>query len=211
MYMWYNNDDFDSNNFDRKLKTDKYNEYVNAQITRNGKRNKGRPMFSWIDDNQLKVLAEIIINHSEAKNGICHGAANGWEVKKLKEFIPNINIIGTDLAGTGEILKWDFHKVKEEWINNRDFIYSNALDHSYNPFYCIDQWMSCVKKSGLCILSHASGHYELCGSNNHDCFGASVEEYKENIEKKYKFSIHDCNFLTGKNLRHQFLLIQHGD
>ena len=52
-----------------------------------------------------------------------------------------------------------------------DFIYSNSFDHSYDSEKCLDAWMSCLKKGGICILEHSSGHIK---STRLDPFGADI-------------------------------------
>ncbi|MDY6974575.1 MAG: hypothetical protein SV775_20035, partial [Thermodesulfobacteriota bacterium] len=53
-----------------------------------------------------------------------------------------------------------------------------------NPSYCLDQWMRCVKPSGRCFIEWSIFHGESC-TGEADCFGASLEEYRAIIEKKY--------------------------
>jgi hypothetical protein len=69
-------------------------------------------------------------------------------------------VIGTEISDTAtqfpHTIQWDFHETKPEWIDAVDFIYSNSFDHSYDPQRCLNAWMSCLKKGGLCILEHSS-------------------------------------------------------
>ena len=104
------------------------------------------------------------------------------------------NIIGTDISPKTEDIPynivWDFNKSKDEWINSMDFIYSNSFDHTCNPIETLDIWMNCLKPKntfghqGYCII-------EWCGNDGEsyysgaDPFGASIEEYKKLIERKY--------------------------
>ncbi|HSG28675.1 MAG TPA: hypothetical protein VLA34_09360, partial [Candidatus Krumholzibacterium sp.] len=55
-------------------------------------------------------------------------------------------------------IQWDFHEVKEEWIDALDFIYSNSFDHTYDPEKCLNAWMSCIRPGGVCMLEHTSKH-----------------------------------------------------
>jgi hypothetical protein len=56
-------------------------------------------------------------------------------------------------------------------VENVDFIYSNSFDHSYDPEKCLNAWMSCIKKGGVCILEHTSGHES---ATRLDPFGAHL-------------------------------------
>ena len=62
--------------------------------------------------------------------GICHGTRNGKEQKFFKRNL-NINVIGTEISSTAtqfpDTIQWDFHRVKDEWVNNVDFIFSLNL------------------------------------------------------------------------------------
>jgi len=102
-----------------------------------------------------------------------------------------IPVVGTELSPLGKYFKYvvemDFHDVVPEWKRNTDFIYSNSLDHSYDPEYCLDQWMSCLTKEGVCIIqwsrNSAPGDNKLQAS---DCFLASKEEYEKMFSKRYR-------------------------
>src|SRR5262249_44726855 len=113
--------------------------------------------------------------------GVCHGVRNGWEVRKFRELL-GINVLGTEISDTAKhylgVIQWDFHRVKKEWLQNVDFIYSNALDHSYDPSFCLHQWMKCLKPTGRCFIQWTVFHSEgdIDGA---DCFGASFHEYQE--------------------------------
>lgn len=163
-----------------------YEEYVNEQIKAN-KRKLDR--VSAEEKVILKISEYIKNNIPNAKYGICHGVRNAWEVQKFRELF-NFEIIGTDISPTvtkfKNTIQWDFHNIKDEWINNIDFIYSNSLDHSYNPETCISNWIKCLSKTGLCFIEWSAmcivpknGLKEMKA----DCFGASLNEYRDMISK----------------------------
>jgi hypothetical protein len=95
----------------------------------------------------------------------------------------NAEVLGTEISASAtqfpNTIEWDFHDVKPEWVGSVDFVYSNALDHSYNPEMCLTQWMSCLKPGGYCILHWSTGHRT---SNPWDPFGAELEEYRTMID-----------------------------
>ena len=113
----------------------------------------------------------------EAQFGICHGVRNGWEVEQLRQRL-GVDVIGTDISPTAEqfphCVQWDFHEVKPEWVGAVDFIYSNALDHSYDPALALQRWKSCLTGKGIVFLQWTHHHNETGGA---DCFGASLREY----------------------------------
>lgn len=173
-----------------------YDEYLKFQV----EANKRKINRVWAQKCDIKMLSEYI--SKTVKNisfGICHGTRNGREQQWFKEYL-GVNVIGTELSptatGFSNTIKWDFHKTKPNWINNVDFIYSNAFDHSYDPPVCLDAWMSCVKPGGVCIIEWSR---ESKDSEKVDCFGASRREYKELFLQKYQIrnTLKSC----GKSVR----------
>ena len=101
----------------------------------------------------------------------------------------NVTVIGTEIAGEAEnrfpnTIEWDFHEVKDEWINSVDFIFSNSLDHSYDPERALDTWMSCLNEKGLCFIEWNKDSDGK--SRPMDPYAASFDEYKELIQEKYE-------------------------
>lgn len=163
---------------------DSYIEYKNVQIE--GNVNKIDKI--WFEQNDILFLSKFL--KSRIPNimfGICHGTRRGEEQKIFREQL-EADVIGTEISPTASqfphTIEWDFHDVKEEWLDNVDFIYSNAFDHSYKPKECLDAWMSCVKNNtGLLILEWTSGHAQ---STKLDPFGAGLDEYIKLGNGKYK-------------------------
>jgi len=96
--------------------------------------------------------------------GLCHGTRRGMEQKWLREELEllgevGVQVIGTEIAPTAKYfpntIEWDFHQVKDEWIEAVDFVYSNSFDHSYDPELCLRQWMKCLRPGGVCIIEWA--------------------------------------------------------
>jgi hypothetical protein len=133
-------------------------------------------------------MAELIRLIPDAKFGICHGARNGYEVAQFKSYLPHLEIIGTDISKTAtrfpHMIVWDFHEIKPEWINAVDFIYSNSLDHSYDPPACVAAWMRCIKANGICFIHWGAGHNKSKPDAT-DCFSATVKEYSDLLCTKH--------------------------
>ena len=111
---------------------------------------------------------------SKIEFGLCHGTRRGKEQEWFRKYLKS-DVIGTEISDTAtefdNTIQWDFHDVKDEWLNNVDFIYSNSFDHSYDPKKCLNNCMSCLRDGGICILEHTSGHEK---STKLDPFGASI-------------------------------------
>ena len=161
-----------------------YDHYIESQIIKNTK----KLSHVWIQKDEMDLLVEYIKqNCGDLSFGICHGVRNGWEVQELIKRL-DIKVTGTDIARSvlkyKNTIQWDFHDVKDEWINNVDFIYSNSFDHSYKPQECLNSWMSCIKKEGTCFIHWMQSNvYKIDAA---DCFAASLKEYRDMIEKKYE-------------------------
>lgn len=131
----------------------------------------------WVFEENIAYLSAYINSVVNSPQfGICHGTRRGKEQEWFRKYL-GCEVIGTEISSTAEnfphTIQWDFHEVKPEWIDSVDFIYSNSFDHSYNPEKCLNAWMRCVRKEGICILEHGSAN-EPQWSNELDPFGADI-------------------------------------
>ena len=150
-----------------------YDRYRQIQINRN----KHSIEKVWVVEENIAFLAEYIKSVVGAPRfGICHGTRRGKEQEWFRKYL-GCEVIGTEISDTAShfphTIQWDFHETKAQWIDSTDFIYSNALDHSYDPKKCLDAWMSCLRAGGLCILEHSSAHGPQATSDT-DPFGAEI-------------------------------------
>lgn len=164
-----------------------YEEYKAAQV----EANKRKIDKIWAVEEIIFELAAYIRGRiPNAKFGLCHGTRNGKEQLWFRKAL-GIEVIGTEISPTASnfpyTIEWDFHKIKPEWVNAVDFIFSNSLDHSYDPEYCLGQWMQCVHKSGICLIEWTEDDIK---SKKSDPFGATLDEYVGLIEKNFVLSDH---------------------
>ena len=135
-----------------------YDSYVRTQTEANIKKlNNDGPRAS-----RLIKISQYIKKHiPDITFGICHGSRNGAEQKIFKQQL-KVPVIGTDISYTAEqfpdTIQWDFHEVKEEWLGAVSFIFSNSLDHSYDPIKCLNAWMSCISSNGKIFLQRGSAY-----------------------------------------------------
>merc|ERR1712232_125221 len=64
-----------------------------------------------------------------------------------------ISVLGRQFRFT--VAPWDFHDVKPHWEGRVDFVYSNALDHSFDPPLALRAWMKSVAPDGALLLEHS--------------------------------------------------------
>lgn len=128
-----------------------YEEYVAAQVEANVRKLKN----IWVD----KVTIQHIKQHRPIAGTIlCHGTRNATEQKYFQDLYPAAEIIGTEISHTADkfpmTVQWDFHEVNPDWVNKFDIVYSNALDHSYDPVKLLTTWQDQLNNTGHLYLEH---------------------------------------------------------
>jgi hypothetical protein len=167
----------------RQVQFTSYDDYVAAQL----KTNEAKRDRVWVHQNELRQLAVAILQLvPRPKRGLCHGVRNGVEVRVLRDLL-RCEVWGTEISPSAadfeHVIQWDFHQVKDEWLGAMDFIYSNSLDHSYDPQACLSGWLKCLSPRGRCFVHWSREHdYTDFGKNNADCFQATRQGYVQLIE-----------------------------
>ena len=138
-----------------------YEEYKKTQTE--GNKEKIDEVFE-IEENIKMLSNHLKSNLNDIKFGLCHGTRTGKEQEWFRKYL-NTEVLGTEISDTAtsfpNTIQWDFHDVKDEWIESVDFIYSNTLDHSYDAKLCLKQWFKCLRKSGICIINCTTTHSPL--------------------------------------------------
>ena len=139
--------------------------------------NKRKINNIWVIEENIAFLSQYIKGLIQSpKFGICHGSRRGKEQEWFRKYL-GCEVIGTEISDTAgsfpHTIQWDFHDVKIEWLDQVDFIYSNSFDHSYDPEKCLNTWMSCLRRRGICIIEHSSCHDPM-RANELDPFGAEL-------------------------------------
>lgn len=150
-----------------------YERYRAVQLA--GNEDKRERVF--VQHENVQFLARYITARiGRPSFGLCHGTRRGLEQKWFGEEL-GCRVLGTEISPSAaefpNTIQWDFHDVQPEWKNAVDFIYSNSLDHSYDPEMCLNAWMSCLRPGGLCVLEHSSEH-EPSRATELDPFGVEL-------------------------------------
>lgn len=128
-----------------------YEDYVAAQVEANVKKIKN----IWVE---RKTIEDIKTRQPVAHTILCHGTRNATEQKYFRKFYPNAEIVGTEISHTARhfpmTVQWDFHNVNPKWINKFNIVYSNAIDHSYDPIKMLTTWRDQLKGCGRLYLEH---------------------------------------------------------
>jgi len=175
-----------------------YEEYGRVQTE--GNKKKLDEVFE-IEENIRMLSSYLKKNLPEIKFGICHGTRRGKEQEWFRKYL-NVEVIGTEISDTAtqfpNTIQWDFHQIKDDWIDNVDFIYSNSLDHSYDSEFCLKQWFKCLRKDGICIINGSTSNLPYF-SNKLDPFGFTKDGLMNLIKKLSKESkVKIDSILQGK-------------
>jgi SAM-dependent methyltransferase len=134
----------------------------------------------WAEERNIEYLAAYL-QRSLGPNvgfGLCHGTRQGKEQEWFSKAL-GCEVLGTEISKTARqfanTIEWDFHHVKPEWEKAADFIYSNSLDHSYNPTLALRQWVSCLRPGGILLLEHSDRHHPE-GTSKVDPFGITLAD-----------------------------------
>jgi hypothetical protein len=174
------------------LRFENYDEYRQTQVAAN--KHKFGDVFAEIS--VLRRIAAHFRGSGAASGlGLCHGVRNGYEVVRLRRFLPGVDIIGTDIsdtaAGIPNCIVWDMHVVKPEWRDAVDFMYSNSWDHTYDPDLLFARWSECISPSGRLYLAYTALHSErgVVETSKSDPFGCSLDELIKIVQRS--FTLHE--------------------
>ena len=156
-------------------------------------------------ETDLVIKADAIAADIEmrelAKQGLCHGARNGWEVawfaKRLK-----CSVTGTDISDTAEqvpnMVQHDFHEMRDDWRNRFSFIFTNSLDQAYDPERALNAWIDQLTDDGMIYVEHSMASTPA-GACEMDPFGAHpmVMPYLLFQWGKGRYQLEDIKLLDG--------------
>lgn len=128
-----------------------YDEYVAAQTEANIQKLGN----VWVSRQTIRTIKHY---QSVARTILCHGTRNAAEQKYFRQYYPRSEVVGTEISHTAEqfpmTIQWDFHDVNPRWINKFDIVYSNAIDHSYDPVKMLTTWRDQVSTNGKLYIEH---------------------------------------------------------
>lgn len=97
-------------------------------------------------------------------------------VAMAKEEFARAKIVGTDIISRDkkDIIEHDFHEQNRRWVGRFNMVYSNSLDHAYDPEKALRCWFEQLSDNGYLFVQWTRWHIGIRGG---DCFGASLHEY----------------------------------
>ena len=182
-----------------KYKT--YDEYVKVQTEGNVNKLKN----VWADQKVFDLIAKY---KPDAKDIICHGTRNGAELDMFKKAIPSLyHIVGTEISHTAKqfpnTIQHDFHKQIPSFVNKFDIVYSNSIDHSYDPFKALKTWTDQVNQNGLLCIELATGAENKM--RELDPLEISPRELTQIIEEEFGFFNNDFKVINRDNRTNSLL------
>jgi len=168
-----------------------YEEYVKVQTEGNVAKLKN----VWANQIVFDYIAEM---KSDAKDIICHGTRNGAELDMFKKAIPSLYyIVGTEISHTAKqfpnTIQHDFHKQIPSYVNKFDIVYSNSIDHSYDPYLSLKTWTEQVNQNGLLCIELATGTENVM--RQLDPLEVSPEELTDLLNNDFKFFLKKINVI----------------
>ena len=178
-----------------------YEEYVKVQTEGNVNKLKN----VWADQQVFDLIAKY---KPDAKDIICHGTRNGAELDMFKKAIPSLyHIVGTEISHTAKqfpnTIQHDFHKQIPSYVNKFDIVYSNSIDHSYDPFKALKTWTDQVNQTGLLCIELATGAENKM--RELDPLEISPKELTQIIEEEFGFFNNDFKVIYRLNRTNSLL------
>jgi methyltransferase family protein len=159
---WRNNgEEYDLENY--RLEQEKGNRAKLAQV--------------WTNESNLTFICQWLQRRGMSPQFVlCHGTRNGFEQRVFSDVF-KCEVIGTEISSTAAqfpmTIQADFHELKPEWEGRADVLYSNSLDHAYDPAKALRAWAAAVKDGGVIVLEKASDS-DPRGVSDLDPFGITL-------------------------------------
>ena len=115
-----------------------YTEYVEAQRKKTDAIALSGHTGQWVVKETIQFIAKYVTEHlpMTKRFSLCHGTRSGREAFWFRESLSGIQVWSTELSPVAAAtapwtMPWELHTVRPEWRGAADFVYSNALDHSF--------------------------------------------------------------------------------
>jgi len=133
----------------------------------------------WTNEANLKFVSQWLRGRGDSpKFIVCHGTRNGFE-QRVFSSIWQCEVVGTEISPTASqfpmTIQADFHEVRSEWDAKSDIVYSNSLDHAYDPAKALRAWARSVRDGGVILLDKASDS-DPRGVSDLDPFGIALPD-----------------------------------
>jgi len=135
-------------NFVNNLKPTNYTEVqIERHRVKSGKKEDAREYAKVAEE--LRSFYEF--NQNEIM--VCLGTRNNHERDTFTSNLPEVKVHSLDIspASYADFIM-DFTKFPRDWSCKWDLIYSNSIDHSYDPTSTFEEWIRILKIGGILML-----------------------------------------------------------
>lgn len=144
----------------------KYSQYIKDQITRAESKWGRKPDFDEIFKQTLRLTIDQVDDYIKNSRDICcMGCRQGTEVFEFKERYPNAKVHGIDITKNIDTIKThlsvhielqDFNKLPDDWDNKFDLVFSNSIDHAFNPTETLQEWYRVTRDDGYLLIEFST-------------------------------------------------------
>ena len=124
----------------------------------------------WVVKKTIQFIAKYVTEHlpMTKRFSLCHGTRSGREAFWFRESLSGIQVWSTELSPVAAAtapwtMLWELHTVRPEWRGAADFVYSNALDHSFNASLAVSSWLEELAPGGAVLIHWAGGASKATG------------------------------------------------
>ena len=133
----------------------------------------------WTNEANLRFVSQWLRDRgSRPKLVVCHGTRNGFEQRIFSNCF-QCEVIGTEISSTASqfpmTIQADFHETRPDWDSRVDIVYSNSLDHAYDPGKALRAWGRSLRDGGVIVLEKASDS-DPRGVSDLDPFGIALPD-----------------------------------
>lgn len=95
----------------------------------------------------------------------CMGCRTGTEVFEFKEVFPKAEVHGVDIAENISTIRThldvrielqDFNKLPKDWQGRFDLVFSNSIDHAFDPIKTFSEWQRVTKPGGHLLIEFST-------------------------------------------------------
>lgn len=143
-----------------------YKSYLKKQITRAESKWGRKHDYDEIFKQQLRLTIKDVEEYIGYPEKICcMGCRAGTEVFEFKEKFPRSEVCGVDITKNIESIRThldvhfelqDFNKLPKDWENMFDLVFSNSIDHAYDPIATFKEWLRVTKPGGYLLIEFST-------------------------------------------------------
>ena len=134
-------------------KYNSYAEYVAAQI----EANKRKVNNVWVRPETVAAISGLMYG-TYVGTILCHGTRNGREQALFRGLYGHAIIMGTEISDNAKnfplTVEHDFHEPLSGWEGCCHIVYSNSLDHAYDPYKALCTWRDQLIAGGRLFVEY---------------------------------------------------------